>query len=173
MGAFDYAGTVVVSSGLCRRRRWERDDHRSVRWRLAFRSFGEVLAERVGRREQEREKPSLPPGGPGRSPERAAVLNAKDCAVERDRDVVVLTAAHTWEQRQAREGETDPHHAHERRRRGQARRLEGRQKPRSRRGPCRCSPQILHVRQPQILQPQVLVQTSAISGPKGVPHPRE
>jgi hypothetical protein len=148
IGALDDAGTVVMGRGL--RRGWERDDHRSIRRRLAIRSLGgQILAEWVWRRQQEGEKPSLPACSPRRRPERAAVLNAEDRAAQRDRDVAVLATAHTWEQRQSRQGQADPQHARERRRRGQARRLESRQEPRSHRGLCGGLPPILHVRQPQ------------------------
>jgi hypothetical protein len=152
MRALRDARTVVMSPGRCRRSGWECDDHRCVWPCLRIRFLrGEVLAERVGRWEQEGKKPSLPAGGPNRRREGAAVLDAENRAAERNRDVAVLAAAHTWEQRQPRQSEADPQHCCERRRRGQARRLKSRQEPRSHRGPCRCLPQILHVRQPQVL----------------------
>lgn len=139
---------------MCRRRRWERNDHRRARLCVGIRLFGgEVLAKRVGRREQKREKPSLPAGDPYRRRKGTAVLDAENRAVERDRDVAVVAAAHPWEQRQPRQSEADPQHTRERRRRRQARRLESRQEPRSHRGLCRCLPPILHVRQPQVLPP--------------------
>ena len=151
MGALDDARTAVMGRGLCRRRGWERDDHRSVRRRLAIGLLGgQILAEWVWRRKQEREKPSLPARSPSRRrPEGSAVLNAQDRAAQRDRDVAVLATAHTWEQRQSRQGQADPQHARERRRRGQARRLESRQEPRSHRGLCGGLPPIRHVCQPQ------------------------
>ena len=62
----------------------------------------------------------------------------------------------------------------ERRRRGQARRLESRQEPRSHRGLCGCVPPDLHVRKPQLLQPPVLQppvpSNIGVLGSEGVPH---
>ena len=88
-----------------------------------------------------------------------------------------LAAAHARKQGQARQGQADPQHARERRRRGQARRLECRQEPRSHRGPCGCLPPILHVRKPQYSNRRYsnrrYSSTSAIRGSEGVPHPRE
>jgi hypothetical protein len=155
-------------SCVSRRRRRKRNDHRRAR-PCRIGSLGrEFLAERVRGREQQREKPSLTACDAVRRRKGMAVLEAENGAAQRDRDVAVPAAAHTWEQRQPRQGETDPQHARERRRRGNSRRLERRQEPRSQRGPCGCVPPILHLRQPQYLSPNI-----GARRPAGVPHARE
>jgi len=163
LGALDDARTGS-------QRRWQRDDHRRARLRGRIRSLDrKLLAKLVPGREQEGEQPGLTACDAVRRRKSTAVLDAEDGAAQRDRDVAVLAAAYTWEQRQSRQCEADPQQTRERRRRGKSPRLEGRQKPRSHRGPCGCLPPILHVPPTAVLASQ----TSAIAGSEGVPHPRE
>jgi len=132
--------------------RREPDNQRRSRRSGGAGPFGrEFLGERVGRRKQQGEEPGLTAGEPTCSRERAAVLYAENRTVEGDRNVAALAAADTREERQTGQSQADPQEACERCRRGKSSRLESRQEPRGHRGPCRCSPLVLHVRQPQLL----------------------
>ena len=131
---------------MCRARRRQRDDQGRAGLRSGIGCLRrEFLAERIRRRQQEGKKPGLPARDPGRCCVGPAVLYAEHRAVQRDCDVGVLATPDAREQGKTGESEADPQRARERRRRCESRRLEGRQDPRSHRGPCGFPPHVLHL----------------------------